>query len=186
MAETYSKYFSLNDLTRTDTGMINKPTSADLPKLKQLGKTLDTLYEKVGPFKIISAYRAPAVQTALKTGGNVQAVKKSFHSTGEAADIMPVNQSVQDYFAKITATPEIRNLFGGYAIKNTVIHFDTNKATRMGVPMWVDKAGNYIRFTADQITDIIKRNKGLAIGGGVFVLLALGVGAYFMLNKKKR
>jgi len=187
MATTYSKYFSLAELTRTDTGITNKPTASDLPKLLKLGKTLDTIYEKIGPFKIISGYRSPTVQAALKSGGNVQAVSKSYHSTGQAADIMPTSQNVQEFFAKITATPAVRNMLGGYAIKTNVIHFDTNTAARVGVPMWVDKAGNYIRFTASELTNLLKKHKTVAVaGGGLIILLAAGAAAFIIMNRGKK
>lgn len=182
-----SKYFSLADLTRTETGVSNKPTSAEITKLASLGKVLDAMYEKIGPFKIVSAYRAPAVQQALKSGGNTQAVSKSYHSTGQAADIMPINQSVQDYFAKITASPDIKSKLGGYAIKTNAIHFDTDTSKRVGVPMWVDKAGNYIRFTASELQNFLSKNKKtVAVGGGLIVLIGLGVAAYLYMNKEKK
>lgn len=185
MAETYSKYFSLKELTRTDTPFTNAPTANDIPKLKKLGSVLDTMYEKIGPFKIISGYRSPAVQQALKSGGNVQAISQSYHSTGQAADIMPTGQSVEQFFAKITTTPAVKNILGGYAIKKTVIHFDVDIAKRVGVPMYVTAAGDYIRFTASQLTDFIARNKrGFAIGGAVILIVGLGVGAY-LYNKRR-
>lgn len=171
----YSKYFSLADLTRTDTGLSNKPSSSDVSKLQSLGKILDLIYEKIGPFKIVSGYRAPAVQSALKAGGNTQAVKTSYHSSGQAADIMPTNQNVKDFFAKITNTPEVKNALGGYAIKTNVIHFDTDTSTRRGVAMYVDKAGNYIRFGASELVNFISKNKaastGLLIAGSAALIL---------------
>lgn len=182
--KSYSKYFTLDQLTRTDTGLSNKPTAADTPKLEKLGKILDTVYEKIGPFKIVSGYRSPAVQQQLKSSGNTQAVKLSYHMTGQAADIMPINQNVKDYFAKITATPEVKNLFGGYAIKTNVIHFDTDTSSRQGVPMFVDKAGAYIRFTAASLKDFMSKNK-TAVAGGSILLVGAAAIAYFMLKGKK-
>lgn len=183
--KTYSKYFSLDQLTRTDTGLSNKPTSADVPKLERLGKVLDTIYEKIGPFKIVSGYRSPAVQQELKSSGNTQAIKQSYHMTGQAADIMPTNQSVKDFFAKITATPDVKNLFGGYAIKSSVIHFDTDTSSRRGVAMFVDKAGNYIRFTAASLKDFMSKNSG-AVAGGSLLLIGLASIAYFMMKGKNK
>lgn len=183
MAESYSKYFSLNQLTQTDTRLTNKPDSSALEKIKHLGRVLDTMYEQIGPFKIISAYRAPAVQAALKAGGNTQAVSMSLHSTGQAADIMPINQNIKDYFAKITATPSVKNLLGGYAIKNTVVHIDTDTSKRVGVAMYVTKAGSYVRFSATELQNFIARNK-VAAGGGLILLVGAGVAAYMMMRKK--
>lgn len=177
-----SKYFTINDLTRTDTGIANAPPTSLEPKLILLGKTLDTLYEKVGPFKIISAYRAPAVQSALKSGGNVQAVSKSYHSTAQAADIMPTSMSVQDFFAKLTQSP-VKDILGGYAIKQNVLHIDTDTSWRKGVAMYVDKAGQYIRFSATELKNFIAKNK-VAVGGGLAVLLIGGAVAFYLISKK--
>lgn len=186
-ANTFSKYFSLAELTRTDTGLSNTPTAADEPKLKKLGSVMDTIYEKIGPFKIVSGYRSPAVQQQLKKSGNTQAVSTSYHSTGQAADIMPVGQSVQSFFAKITTTPSVKNLLGGYAIKTNVIHFDTNTAARVGVAMYVDKAGQYIRFGANELQNFISKNKtAVAVGGGAIILIGAAVAAFVIMNRGRK
>lgn len=186
-----SKYFSLKELSKTETGVVNTPPSTVMPKIEALGKVLDIIYERIGPFKIVSAYRSPATQTALKSGAAgaasaAQAAKQSYHTTGQAADILPTTMSVQAFYTKIVQTPDVAKLMGAFAVKNTVIHLDVDTSWRSAVAMYVDSAGNYIRFTADGLKNFISRNKVGVAAGGLVLVLALGAAAFIYMNSKKK
>ena len=77
------KYFTIDELTRTSTGIINIPTSAAVNNLVTLVKNvLDPAREAYGaPIRVNSGYRSPEVNEAI--GG----AKNSQHTAGEAADI---------------------------------------------------------------------------------------------------
>lgn len=78
-----SKYFSLEELTRTDSSLNNQPrTFGEVVNLLALQCFLDDLREKLGkPIFINSAYRTIDVNLAAKGVGN------SYHLKGLAADI---------------------------------------------------------------------------------------------------
>ena len=78
-----SKNFTLEELVRTNTGLVNSPGRVELEALKQLTlNVLQPLREAFGEsITINSGYRSPAVNK--KIGG----AKNSQHCNGEAADI---------------------------------------------------------------------------------------------------
>lgn len=77
------KYFTLEELTVTNTGLVNSPSKMEINKLKMLVENvldpLRTLYGK--PIKVNSGYRSPLVNKTI--GG----VATSEHVKGQAADI---------------------------------------------------------------------------------------------------
>ena len=77
------KYFTLDELTVTNTGLVNSPSKMEINKLKMLVENvldpLRTLYGK--PIKVNSGYRSPLVNKTI--GG----VATSEHVKGQAADI---------------------------------------------------------------------------------------------------
>ncbi len=77
------KYFTLKELTRTDTGIDNTPNSECVKNLEYLATMiLDPLREAYGkPIYVNSGYRSLMVNTAV--GGAMN----SDHLTGEAVDI---------------------------------------------------------------------------------------------------
>lgn len=77
-------YFTWFELTTTDTGLPNNPTSpTHLDNLSFLWRYLNQLREKLGkPIIINSAFRTPAVNATLP-----DASKNSWHLQGRAADI---------------------------------------------------------------------------------------------------
>jgi uncharacterized protein YcbK (DUF882 family) len=77
------KYFTLKELTRTDTGKPNIPGSTEVSNLENLvEKVLDPLRAAYGkPIYVNSGYRSMAVNLSVKGKATSQ------HLKGEAADI---------------------------------------------------------------------------------------------------
>lgn len=185
-----SKYFSLADLTKTDSGVKNIPDPAALENLKRFSKILDTVYDSIGPFSIVSGYRSPAVQQAIKSGSSgsasaSQASTTSYHMRGIAADIAPKGQSAQQFMAKIAQTPRVKNMLGEIAVKKSALHISAATPEKTGVLMYVDNAGKYIRLKADEIANLISKNKVAATGIGIGTLLLAGLGIYFFMRGRK-
>lgn len=90
MAKTnLSKNFTLEELTRTDCGLANTPTSEEVARLTDLvTNVLQPVRDKLGkPIKINSGFRSEAVN---KVAGGVSTSK---HCLGEAADIETDNNA---------------------------------------------------------------------------------------------
>lgn len=82
-----TNYFTYEELTTTNTGLYNNPTSpVHLANLSNLWNYLNLLREKLGqPIVVNSAFRSPEVnrQVIKQYGGS----KRSLHMQGRAADI---------------------------------------------------------------------------------------------------
>lgn len=78
-----SKYFTFEELTHTNTGMLNNPNSEQLANLQKLvDNILEPLRELYGkPITVNSAFRSALVNKSVKGAIN------SEHLTGMAADI---------------------------------------------------------------------------------------------------
>jgi len=81
--ERPGEYFSWSEMTRTSTGLPNKPDSEQRVNLKCLCSTaLDPLRRYLGkPVRVTSGFRSEAVNTAVRGS------KTSAHRKGLAADI---------------------------------------------------------------------------------------------------
>lgn len=181
-----SKYFTLAQLTATQQKTSNKPPQSVLAELTVLGSVLDEIYEKIGPFKVESAYRSQETQEALKSGGNVQAISKSYHTLGMAADIVPSKEGISSFFFKILGHPTISKKVGGVAIKSNTIHFDTDIKKRVGVGLRVTSSGAYVRLSDSEVkTGIAKYVKTAAIAGGGLLAILAAIGAFFFFKRKK-
>ena len=77
------KYFTIKELTQTNTGLVNTPNQDEIENLKLLVENvLDPAREELGEIITInSGYRSPLVNRKIK--GSVT----SAHMTGRAADI---------------------------------------------------------------------------------------------------
>lgn len=77
------KYFTLDELTTTSTGLINSPNRNEIISLSELVKNvLDPVREQIGmPIKVNSGYRSPLVNKQIGGAATSQHVK------GEAADL---------------------------------------------------------------------------------------------------
>ena len=76
-----SEHFSYAEMTQTSQKMANQPDVAEVVNLVYLCQYLERLRQVFGPIRVNSAYRSPAVNSAV--GG----VKNSQHVAGQAADI---------------------------------------------------------------------------------------------------
>jgi len=85
-----SPHFSLAELTRTGTGLVNEPDEAAKRRLTLLcQEVLEPLRALVGPLRVNSGYRSLEVNKAIK------GAKRSQHMSGEAADVVPVSMSAE-------------------------------------------------------------------------------------------
>jgi putative chitinase len=91
-----SPNFTLQELTRTSTGLPNEPKPEHLPRLIALAATLEkvrALFNR--PIVVSSGYRSDAVNA--KVGGS----KTSAHSLGYAADFTVNGLSVREVCEKL-------------------------------------------------------------------------------------
>ena len=78
-----SENFTLEELSKTSTGLENTPNKKQTDSLRQLAiNVLQPARDALGPIKVTSAYRSQAVNA--KVGG----VSTSQHTKGEAADLI--------------------------------------------------------------------------------------------------
>lgn len=78
-----SENFTLEELSKTSTGLHNTPNKKQTDSLRQLAiNVLQPARDALGPIKVTSAYRSQAVNA--KVGG----VSTSQHTKGEAADLI--------------------------------------------------------------------------------------------------
>src|SRR5690606_5989267 len=84
-----SPHFALSELLRSDAararGLYQVPTPAVVERLRELCvELLEPVRASVGPLRVTSGYRRPAVNSAV--GGS----STSAHMSGRAADVVPV------------------------------------------------------------------------------------------------
>ena len=91
-----SPHFSLEELTRTDTGLENDPGMALAGNMARLANTLEEVRELLGvPLRINSGFRSEEVNR--RVGG----VRNSAHLFARAADFVPVGMSIEEAFESI-------------------------------------------------------------------------------------
>jgi len=85
-----SPHFSLVELTRTSTGLLNVPGPSQVEAMSRLCRAvLEPWRDVVGALKINSGFRSPAVNAAV--GGS----RDSQHLRGEAVDVVPVGMGLE-------------------------------------------------------------------------------------------
>lgn len=78
-----SEHFTLEELTRTDTGLPNHPGGEELDALRKTARQMDAVRKQLGkPIVVNSGYRGPAVNQA------VRGVSTSAHCLGFAVDFV--------------------------------------------------------------------------------------------------
>jgi hypothetical protein len=155
-----SQFFTEDELTATSSGIANIPDSEQEGNLQLLANLLDYLKTHVGDFNIESGFRSQAVQSWLIGGGAgadsaVQASPTSYHMQGKAADITPTGMTAKEFYAKLISDETLRNMMGEIALKKNTIHVSIPTPTKLGVPMIVNEAGQYIRYTVESALSAI-------------------------------
>lgn len=163
----HSQFFNEDELTATSSGIPNIPDTSEESNLQLLANLLDYLKSNVGDFHIESGFRSPAVQQWLIGGGAgsdsaVQASPTSYHMQGKAADITPTDMDVKDFYAKLISNPTLRNMMGEIALKKNTVHLSIPTPTKQGVPMIVNSAGQYIRYTVEAALKAIGKESYLS------------------------
>ena len=88
-----SRDFTLEELTRTSTGLSNHPVQEEVDMLAGLAASLlQPIRDRWGRIEISSGFRCYAVNSAV--GG----VNTSQHCSGEAADFVPLDADIDDVF----------------------------------------------------------------------------------------
>ena len=127
------KYFTINELTRTETGLSNKPNKQQLNNLEELIKVIDDIRESWtdlckknnwgSPSILVnSGFRSDAVNKAV--GGS----KKSEHKLGYAVDFEPSNQKNKEFWDFIVDYVHTNNIGFSQLINEKPIN---------GIPSWV-------------------------------------------------
>jgi uncharacterized protein YcbK (DUF882 family) len=94
------EFFTLDELTRTDTGLQNVPSGQSVANLQNLVESiLDPLRLEVGPLLVTSGYRSDAVNTAVDGAASSQ------HLQGQAADIVPTSSSLDEVVEALRTLP---------------------------------------------------------------------------------
>lgn len=98
-----SEHFSLEEMTRTSTGLPNVPSEGDIARLKGLcASVLEPIRAEWGPIRIDSGFRCHDVNE--KVGG----VPSSQHCPGEAADIYPLEADLDIVYDWIVKASPLR------------------------------------------------------------------------------
>lgn len=145
-----SRYFSLDDLTRSDTaqrqGINNTPDTFSQSNLYSVAVLLDQIYDQIGAFTITSGYRSPALNAAI--GGS----DSSLHMRGMAADLLPQTMTAEQFFWKLAASP-LRMLCGeiiNEAGEKGVVHVSIPYEGGTGVLKYLS-GGSYYRYSDSEI-----------------------------------
>lgn len=94
------EYFTLDELTRTDTGLPNIPSGQSVANLQSLvASILDPLRAEVGPLLVTSGFRSPEVNAAVAGSSSSQ------HLQGQAADIVPTSSSLDEVVEALRTLP---------------------------------------------------------------------------------
>lgn len=110
------RFFTLAELTRTNTGRANVPTAVHVDRLRYLvASVLDPWRVLVGPLQVTSGYRSPAVNAAV--GG----VKGSGHTKGTAADVKPSRMSSPAAFVALKQAATL----GRWPVRQAILYSPT-------------------------------------------------------------
>ena len=144
------KYFTIKELTRTSTGLLNTPNKDQLNNIEELIKVLDgvrgewsnlcKLNNWGNPAIIVnSGYRSKAVNDVI--GGS----KTSEHMLGYAVDIKPVNKKNLEFF----------NFIKNYLLDNKIPFSQLlNEYPINGVPSWIHLSINGLKGHRNEIKTI--------------------------------
>lgn len=127
------KYFTIEELTKTDTGLDNTPNELEIKHLEELIKVIDNIrgewtelckLNKWGSASILvnSGFRSDAVNKAV--GG----AKNSEHKLGYAVDFEPSNQRNKEFWDFIVDYVTTNNIGFSQLIA---------EKPRNGIPSWI-------------------------------------------------
>lgn len=117
------KYFTIDELTKTTTGIENTPNDIETKHLQELIEVLDEIREEWGSaIRVTSGFRSEKVNKAVGGSSN------SEHKLGYAVDIKPVNGKLKEFWDFIVKW-----------VKDNDIQFSQLIAEKPknGVPSWV-------------------------------------------------
>ena len=173
------------NFTRAELGYDRAPAAAQ-EQLEALARLLERVRVAVRvPLRITSGYRSPAANAAIPG-----ASPTSQHTTGQAADFIPVGITVTVFLQRLAAAR--LSGFGQlivYPVGNNHVHISlpslrsqdsvlVNNAAEGMTPAYstvalADSAARVARMRGEQLEDSTGRAPGSSIGGAVVVLLAL-------------
>lgn len=141
-----SKYFTLEELTTTSHAVDNTPDVMAEDSLRRLAVLLDMIYDQIGPFRITSGYRSPALNEEIGGATN------SYHMRGLAADILPYNDTPYNFFLKIVQSPLLSSIgeLINEADEKGVVHVSLPTAEKQSVVMYL-QGGSYLRYSPSDI-----------------------------------
>lgn len=93
-------HFSIEEMTRTSTGLANQPNDAQGAELVRLVDTvLEPMRALVGPLHVDSGFRTLAVNNAIPGSAH-----NSQHMLGQAADVVPMHYVLESAFQAVKAS----------------------------------------------------------------------------------
>ena len=144
-----SDHLSLDEVTRTSTGLPNDPTADHLWSLVNLARfAFEPLRLLVGPMQVTSGLRTPPVNYAV--GGS----DKSQHMRGEALDVKPLRMASPAAFEVLAREVEARTLTVDQAIlyhpsRGGHMHVSyTTRRTNRGQLLYAPASGGYVAWGA--------------------------------------
>lgn len=177
-----SNFFTLAQLSVTQTGLSNTPTDErTLKNLANLASLLDDVTRKVGPFTVVSAYRSPEVNR--RVGGS----STSLHLQGLAADVFPTIQNLPTFYQRLY---EIKDSFGELYLKpdQGTVHLTVPLPGLVG-RVRILKDGQYRAFNQAEIMEyglsapVIAGQTNMWVWGAL--VLTFGGGVFLWLTGKK-
>jgi hypothetical protein len=135
------KYFTIEELCSTSTGLDNTPNEEEIKHLEELMEVLDDIREAWGSaIRVNSGFRSEAVNKAI--GGS----KTSEHRLGYAVDIEPNNQKNKEFWDFIVDYVKTKNINFSQLI---------NEKPKCGVPSWIHFSINGLKGYRKQIFTLV-------------------------------
>jgi hypothetical protein len=135
------KYFTIEELCSTSTGLDNTPNELETKHLEELMDVLDGIREAWGSaIRVNSGFRSEAVNKAV--GGS----KTSEHRLGYAVDIEPNNQKNKEFWDFIVDYVKTKNINFSQLI---------NEKPKCGVPSWIHFSINGLKGYRKQIFTLV-------------------------------
>jgi len=152
---TTKNYFTIGELTASNTAKAQKIDNTPTPAVKQnLQKLITNLLNPVRelygqPITVSSGYRCPELNKAVGGASNSQ------HQTGQAADLVPANKkgTLEQIFAACVAVGNFDQLIIEQNSKGQRwihVSYDAAKKRRQIMSFVANRSPQYINITADK------------------------------------